>query len=213
MHLRLIDGFGPDEDEFPFVAGIPAADRPCRPGFALTSIQVSLDPPTANRIEMLAASAGVTASLWSVTAVEANRALDAIAEALDFDMAEIVTALDLVAMPASEPSFSARNSELTDYATGLRNAAPRPQRPCMRRTSISLTIPTHTLLAWTQVAEDAGDSVGSWAAQMLSDADAAPIAWEAAAAGAGLSIGEWISIQAARAASRRSSAAQTLPCG
>jgi hypothetical protein len=209
MHLRKIEGFGPDQDDFAPVSGVPASERPSRPGMALDALVVPLDAKTTARVEGSAARCGVTIQLWAQVAIEARRALAEISDALGADPETTVGALDCAAVHASAPEL-ARRSELVTYARGLRGATPRRARD-VRGGALPLSVPTHMLLAWRTAATTTHETVEAWAARCLSASHRAPLAWEAASADSGLSLGEWVAVQAARAATLRSSAAQIWP--
>ncbi|MCA1707755.1 MAG: hypothetical protein LC808_32585 [Actinobacteria bacterium] len=63
MRLHALNGEGSRVDDFPEVLGLPAGERPARPGLALAPLLVRVDVQTAVRIETLAADSGVTPAL------------------------------------------------------------------------------------------------------------------------------------------------------
>jgi len=170
---------------------------------------VSVDPRTADRIEVAAADCGVTTTLWSVVAVESARALEAIADALEATTAALVDPLDEIAQAADGPVLAGRRSELALYSLGLRHATPRCAQPA--RTALNLSVPTNMLLAWHSAASQRATNTADWASLRLQEAEHSRVSWEAASAAAGLGLAEWVSLQAARICSRRNSAAQTAP--
>lgn len=207
MAMRVLTGGASTVVDFPPVTGLPAGQRPARPGLALAPLLVSVDARTAARIEGAAAGSGVTTTLWSVVAVESARALEAIADALEQTTAALVDPLDEIAHAGDGPVLAGRRSELALYALGLRRAEPRAVRPA--RTALNLSVPTNHLLAWQSVASQRSTNVADWASMKLLQAGRSRIAWEAASAAAGLGLAEWVSLHAARICRRRNSAAQT----
>ena len=209
MELRVLRGGASTVDDFPPVPGLPAGERPARPGLALAPLLVTVDPRTAARIEVAAAGCGVTTTLWSVVAVESARALEAIADALEQTTAALVDPLDEIADAADGAVLGGRRSELALYSLGLRHATPRRARPA--RTAVNLSVPTNLLLAWQSVASQRSTNAADWASMQLRQAERSRMSWEAASAAIGLGLAEWISLQAARICSRRNSAAHTAP--
>ena len=207
MHLRVIEGWAPPDDEFPIGRGIPAEERVCRPGVALVGLDLPVAADAAARVERLSSEAGVTRELWSAVAIEAGRALAVASDALGLDADRVAPWLDAA---AGESATGRQRDELTTYAHRLRSL-PRRRASSVGRSGLALSLPSHMLLSWTRAASARDQPVRTWASEQLITAERAPLEWEAASAAEGISLGEWTAVQAARAATRRSSAAQTCP--
>jgi len=197
--LRLIEG-GPARfidayDPAPFELDLDQL----RPGLAHEPLMLVLDDAIARLAESRAAADGLATPLWSVLAVESERALRDAAAAIGWQPGELADQLDGTAAAGGTPGVVQRRRRLGRYAMALRQSERRQCAPASSR--LLLAVPYHSLLAWELAAMAEGESTEAWAINRLEALPTGRGWWEAAAATDGQTLAEWIGLQAARLSS------------
>jgi hypothetical protein len=166
---------------------------------------LTLNRGDAETFESRAASAGLPASLWATTAIEATRSIKLVETSLSLPITEIH---ELLSIAATSRQGMQRRSRLNDYAHALRLAAPRPPAATGLR-GIALNPGLASATAWKSEADAVGVSLEAWLKSAIVAAPDGFVAWEAAAADEGRSLSEWALVQAARRRRSASTPAQT----
>ena len=190
--LRLIDGEG--QGAHGGRAAMQLDVRSRRPGVAHEEIELHCIGAAAAAACAGAAYDRLPVPLWSLIAIESERALQAAAPD-DPARSKLAARLDWVArMP---PPDVPRETRLHAWAVALRcppdslcYGSPTPE------VTLELIVPYHTLLAWELAANRVGLPLTEWACISIAGAGLGRRLWEAAAAEAGCTLGEWIALSA-----------------
>jgi hypothetical protein len=172
--------------------------RSRRPGLAHEEILLELDFQLRNHLSALAAADGLPPALYAVIAIEAQRALHAVASEKE-SVAVLERELDWAAR--RPPPERSRATRLAAYAAALRRASPAPHLSVAPH-PLALLVPYHTLITWELSSGADGLALSDWASKQLAGAAAGRSLWEAAAAEHGQTLAEWIGLRAARPSRR-----------
>ncbi|MGB7588191.1 MAG: hypothetical protein WBM00_05735, partial [Solirubrobacterales bacterium] len=75
--------------------------------------------------------------------------------------------------------------------------------PGQTEVAVSASVPLHSVIAWRRGAIEAGQALGTWAADHLRELPRGRLLWEAGAVEAGETLAEWVLAQDARRRSAR----------